>query len=191
MADPDNQYRSVDDPDEDPQNAVQGGILNQARERQSQDRLFMELALGEARRAGAADEVPIGAVLTQDGRVLSRGRNATREQRDPTAHAEILAIRAATRATGAMRLPGTTLYTTVEPCFMCAGALIHARVQRVVWSIRDPKFGGAASLGQVLTDARANHTAIIEEGLLAEEARELLVAFFRSKRKQAKHRDPG
>ena len=145
----------------------------------------MRLALDEARRAAAADEVPIGAVLVRDGRLLARGRNATRQDRDPTAHAEIRALVAASRATGDMRLPGTTLYSTVEPCFMCAGALVHARVQRVVWAVRDPKFGGAASLGQVLTDPRANHRAQIAEGPLADEARSLLLEFFRSKRKSA------
>ncbi len=146
----------------------------------------MEVALEEARRAGAADEVPIGAVLVAGDQILSRGRNATRARRDPTAHAEIVALVAATRATGDLRLPGTTLYTTVEPCFMCAGALVHARVERVVWGVRDPKFGGAASLGEVLTDPRANHRAQISEGVGAEEARRLLLEFFRSKRKASR-----
>lgn len=149
----------------------------------ARDEYWMRLALEEARRAGAADEVPIGAVLIRGGRVLSRGRNATRARRDPTAHAEIVALVAATRATGDLRLPGTTLYTTVEPCFMCAGALVHARVDRVVWGVRDPKFGGAASLGEVLTDPRANHRAEVSEGVGADEARLLLLEFFRSKRK--------
>jgi tRNA(adenine34) deaminase len=142
----------------------------------------MHGALEEARAALAADEVPIGAVIVRDGVVLGRGRNRCRERRDPTAHAEMEALREAFAATGDMRLPGATVYTTVEPCFMCAGALSHARVARVVWGVRDPKFGGAASLGSVLTDTRLNHMAEIAEGVLAEESRALLQGFFRSKR---------
>lgn len=139
-------------------------------------------ALREAQGALAADEVPIGAVIVRDGVVLGRGRNRCRERRDPTAHAELEALREAFAATGDMRLPGVTVYTTVEPCFMCAGALSHARVARVVWAVRDPKFGGAASLGSVLTDPRLNHRAEVAEGVLADEARALLQGFFRSKR---------
>ncbi len=143
----------------------------------------MELALEEARCAAAADEVPIGAVVVgPDERVLGRGRNRTRERGDPTAHAEMIAIVAATRALGYQRLEGCTVYTTVEPCFMCAGALAHARIARVVWGVRDPKFGGCASLGSVLSDPRLNHRAAIAEGVLADEARALLQRFFRAKR---------
>jgi tRNA(Arg) A34 adenosine deaminase TadA len=143
----------------------------------------MDLALAEARSAFAADEVPIGAVIVHEGRVLGRGRNRTRELRDPTAHAELLALREATREVGMQRLVGAQVYTTVEPCFMCAGALSHARVARVVWAVRDPKFGGCASLGAILTDPRMNHRARLAEGVRAGEARELLQAFFRSKRR--------
>jgi tRNA(adenine34) deaminase len=147
------------------------------------DHVFMELALEEARRAEALDEVPIGAAIVLEGRVIARAHNRTRLQRDPTAHAEILAIRAACRELRAARIPGAVLYTTVEPCFMCAGALSQARVERVVWAVRDPKFGGCASLGRVLSDPRLNHRASIREGVRADEARELLQAFFQKKRR--------
>jgi tRNA(adenine34) deaminase len=147
------------------------------------DHVLMELALEEARLAEALDEVPIGAVLVLDGRVIARAHNRTRLQRDPTAHAEILAIRAACRELRAARIPGATLYTTVEPCFMCAGAVSQARLERVVWAVRDPKFGGCASLGRVLSDPRLNHSVSITEGVRAAEARELLQEFFRKKRR--------
>jgi len=146
------------------------------------DEAWMRLALAEARAARAEDEVPIGAVVVQDGAVLAAAHNRTRAEGDPTAHAELLALRAATRAAGWLRLEGATVYTTVEPCFMCAGALVHARVERVVWGVRDPKFGGAVSLGSVLDHPGANHRVRYAEGVLAEESRELLQGFFRSKR---------
>lgn len=148
------------------------------------DRQGMAWALEEAHRARELDEVPIGAVLLDpEGRLLGRGHNRTRIDADPSAHAEFQAIRAAARAAGAPRLPGSVLYTTVEPCFMCAGLLIHARVSRVVWGTRDPKFGGCASLGAVLDHPGTNHRAAWHEGLEAEAARELLVSFFREKRR--------
>jgi len=142
----------------------------------------MRLALAEAERAFGEDEVPVGAVIVLDGEVVGRGRNRTRALVDPTAHAEVLAVRAAAAAVGAQRLVGATCYSTLEPCFMCAGALSHARVGRVVWATRDPKFGGCASLGRVLSDARLNHRALIHEGVLAEESARLLRTFFQSKR---------
>lgn len=155
---------------------------------QARDRFFMDLALAEARAAEAEDEVPIGAVLVEGDRVLARAHNRTRALVDPTAHAEVLAIRAACAESGDLRLPGTTLYTTVEPCFLCAGALSQARVARVVWATRDPKFGGAASLGEVLTDPRMNHRAEVAEGPRAEESAALLRAFFRRHREGLKER---
>jgi tRNA(adenine34) deaminase len=147
----------------------------------------MDLALELAREAAAADEVPIGAVVVLGGRVIAAARNATRALCDPTAHAELLAVQAALRAPREVaadpeRLVGAVVYTTVEPCFMCAGALIHARVARVVWAVRDPKFGGCVSLGNVLSDARLNHRAEVHEGVRAEYARALLQQFFRNKR---------
>jgi tRNA(adenine34) deaminase len=149
------------------------------------DAVGMGAALAEARAARDADEVPIGAVVVLGGRVIGRGRNATRSSVDPTAHAELLAIRAAAAEVGAQRLVGATVYTTVEPCFMCAGALVHARVARVVWAVRDPKFGAGASLGTVLTDPRLNHRCEVAEGVRADEARELLTTFFEGKRRKA------
>ena len=147
-----------------------------------EDHEFMALALREARAAERKDEVPIGAVVVLDGEIVARAHNSTRTRCDPTAHAEVLALSKAARKLGAQRLPGAVVYSTVEPCFMCAGALSHARVARVVWAVRDPKFGGCASLGQVLSDPRLNHRAEITEGVGADEARALLQEFFRKKR---------
>jgi tRNA(adenine34) deaminase len=152
------------------------------------DAQFMALAMEQARAAAAAGEVPIGAVVVRDGALLAAARNRTRELADPTAHAELLAVREACRGAGEPRLPGATLYTTVEPCFMCAGALIHARIERVVWAVRDPKFGGAASLGKTLELEGANHRASWSEGVGAEEAAELLRSFFRPLREGLKER---
>jgi tRNA(adenine34) deaminase len=149
---------------------------------EARDLEFMDQALEEARLAAREDEVPIGAVVVLDGRVLARGHNRTRSEQDPTQHAEMVALRAAVRSLGAQRLVGATFYSTVEPCFMCAGALSHARVARVVWGVRDPKFGACASLGTVLTDGRLNHRAQVVEGVRADQARELLQSFFQSKR---------
>lgn len=139
-------------------------------------------ALVEARAAGQAEEVPIGAVVVCAGRIIGRGRNRTREWHDPTAHAEMLALGQATRSLRFERLLDCTVYSTVEPCFMCAGALMHARLRRVVWGVRDPKFGACASLAQVMNDPRLNHRAHCAEGLRADEARELLQSFFRARR---------
>ena len=146
----------------------------------------MDAALAEARAARDLDEVPVGCVIVRDGELLGRGHNRTRVERSPLAHAELLALEEATRRTGDARLPGAVVYTTLEPCFMCAGALSHARVARVVWGVRDPKFGGCASLGAVLSDPRLNHRAELTEGVRADQARELLETFFRSKREAAK-----
>ena len=149
------------------------------------DARWMREALRSAREAEAADEVPIGAVVVLDGVCIGRGGNRTRAAADPTGNAEMHALREAARHVGAQRLVGATVYTTVEPCFMCAGALLHARVDRVVWGVRDPKFGACASLGAVLSDPRLNHQVAITEGVCADEARTLLVEFFQSKRRAA------
>ena len=148
----------------------------------AEDLRWMRAALEEAACAAELDEVPIGAVVVLDGRIVGRAHNRTRTLADPTAHAEILAVSAAARATGAMRLPGAVVYSTVEPCFMCAGALVHARIRRVVWAVRDPKFGGCASLGAVLDAPGQNHRVEHDEGVCAAEARDLLVQFFQRKR---------
>ncbi|MEZ6021121.1 MAG: nucleoside deaminase, partial [Planctomycetota bacterium] len=121
------------------------------------DAHYMGLALEEAREAAARDEVPIGCVLVWRGQVLARAHNLTRWRRDPLAHAEMRAIQRATRATGDLRLPGAVVYSTVEPCCMCAGALVHTRVERVVWGVRDEKFGGCVSLARLLDLEGANH----------------------------------
>jgi tRNA(adenine34) deaminase len=144
----------------------------------------MWLALAEARTAAACGEVPIGAVVVRGDELLARAHNAVLARTDPTAHAELLALRHATRAEGFERLLDCTVFTTVEPCFMCAGALVQARVKRVVFAVRDPKFGGCVSLGRVLDHPHANHRVELEEGLLAEEARTLLAEFFRARRAQ-------
>jgi len=142
----------------------------------------MALAMAQARLAFAADEVPVGAVVVRAGEVVASASNRVRSDLDPTAHAEILALRAAAARVGFVRLTDCVVYSTLEPCFMCAGALVHARVQRVVWAVRDPKFGGCVSLGRVLDHPGANHRVAFEEGLLADEARELLQEFFRARR---------
>lgn len=157
------------------------------------DSYYMGLALDEARAAAKLGEVPVGCVIVgpsevgDDGggepRILARAHNRTRTDKTPLGHAELLAIQAAVTATGYERLLGATVYVTLEPCFMCAGALVHARVARVVWGARDPKFGGCASLGEVLTDPRLNHRARTTEGVLHDECRDLLVDFFRARRK--------
>ena len=146
------------------------------------DQAFMELALEEARAAAQEDEVPVGAVVVQGGQVLGRAHNRTRSTLDPLAHAEMLALAQAFQRSGEARLVGATVYTTLEPCFMCAGALSHARVARVVWAVRDAKFGALASLGAVLSDPRLNHRAELKEGVCSSQARDLLQSFFRSKR---------
>src|SRR5262249_2557148 len=146
----------------------------------------MALALEEARRAAALEEVPIGAVVVRSGEVLARAHNRVRAECDPTAHAELIALRAAARVIGAMRLVDCTVYSTVEPCFMCAGALVHARVRRAVFAVRDPKFGGCVSLGRVLDAPGQNHSVEYDEGVCADEARELLVKFFQRKRADAR-----
>lgn len=140
------------------------------------------LALEEARRAAAADEVPIGAVVVLAGRVIGRAHNAPIAQRDPTAHAEILALRAAARELGNYRLTGATLYATAEPCVMCCGALVHARVDRLVYGAADTKAGGVVSLYRILDDQRLNHRVAITAGVRAEECGALLTEFFRARR---------
>ncbi len=145
------------------------------------DLYFMRLALEEAWEAERADEVPIGAVLVMDGRLVSRGRNSPIARHDPTAHAEILALRSAGEWLRNYRMPGATLYVTLEPCLMCFGALVHARVSRVVFGARDPKVGVTRHQA-FLDEARTNHHFILEGGLLEAESRGMLQAFFRRRR---------
>lgn len=144
---------------------------------------FMQRALALARQAAEAEEeVPVGAVLVAEAAVIGEGFNRTIGLADPTAHAEILALRAAGARLGNYRLPGTTLYVTLEPCVMCAGAIVHARIARVVFAAFDPKTGAAGSRFDTLISPLHNHRVTVEGGLLAEEAGELLRAFFRARR---------
>lgn len=148
----------------------------------TQDEVFMREALALAREAAAADEVPVGAVLVLDGAVTGRGFNQPIRRADPTAHAEIMALRDAATRAGNYRLPGSTLYVTLEPCVMCTGAIMHARVGRVVFGARDPKTGAAGSVVDLYAEERLNHHAAIEGGVLAEDCGALLSAFFAARR---------
>jgi tRNA(adenine34) deaminase len=143
----------------------------------------MRIALEEARRAGEEGEVPIGAVLVSEGEVIGRGRNRPIALSDPTAHAEIQALREGGRRLGNYRLPGSTLYVTLEPCIMCAGAILQARVGRLVFGNEDPKGGAVSSLYSLLEDSRLNHRVEVTSGVLQAECRELLRRFFRERRK--------
>jgi tRNA(adenine34) deaminase len=146
------------------------------------DAYYMQLALDEAKAAAAADEAPIGAVIVQGDRVLARARNEREALRDPTAHAEMIAITQAAAALGNWRLEGCTLYVTLEPCPMCAGAIVQARIPRVVYGALDPKAGAVRSLYRLLEDSRLNHRAEVVEGVLGEECGRLLTEFFQGKR---------
>jgi tRNA(adenine34) deaminase len=149
----------------------------------------MRLALVEAHRAAAEDEVPIGAVIVHRGRVLARDRNRRERLHDPTAHAEMQAITAAAAALESWRLEETTLYVTLEPCAMCAGAVVLARIPRVVYGARDPKAGAAGSVVDLLRHPRLNHRADVAGGVLEAECGALLSEFFAKRR--AKGRSPG
>jgi tRNA(adenine34) deaminase len=146
------------------------------------DETLMGLALDLAREAAALDEVPVGAVVSLDGKVLARAHNRRELDEDPTAHAEILAIREAARALGSWRLEGCAIHVTLEPCFMCAGALVNARVSRLVYGATDPKAGAVGSLADVVRDPRLNHRMEVRPGVLAEACGRLLKDFFARKR---------
>ncbi|MGE0861719.1 MAG: tRNA adenosine(34) deaminase TadA [Gammaproteobacteria bacterium] len=156
------------------------------REESDRDRHFMGLALALARRAEAAGEVPVGAVLVRGDEVLGEGWNQPVASSDPTAHAEVVALRAASARLANYRLPGTTLYVTLEPCPMCAGAIVHARVARVVYGARDPRAGAAGSVLNVLEHPVLNHRAIVQGGVEAETSAMLLTEFFRARRGAAR-----
>jgi len=142
----------------------------------------MQAALAEARLAAEAGEVPIGAVVVREGELIARGQNRLLRDLDPTAHAEIVALRAAAAALANYRLNGCVLYVTLEPCAMCAGAMIHARLDRLVYAAADPKAGAAGSVLSVLNHPQLNHQMRVEQGILAEESAELLRSFFRERR---------
>jgi tRNA(adenine34) deaminase len=143
---------------------------------------FIAAALDEARFAANAGEVPIGAVVARDGEIVARGQNRVLREKDPTAHAEIVALREAAAVLGNYRLNGCTLYVTLEPCAMCAGAMIHARIDKLVYAAADPKAGAAGSVLSVINHPQLNHQMQVEQGILAEESAELLRSFFRERR---------
>jgi tRNA(adenine34) deaminase len=146
------------------------------------DRALMALALEEARAAAEAGDVPVGAVVARGEEVLSRSGNAREQAQDPTAHAEILALRRAAVMVGSWHLEGCTLYVTLEPCAMCAGALVLARIDRLVYGAADPKAGFAGSLADLTRDPRLNHVVEVETGVLEAETSEVLREFFRQRR---------
>ena len=143
----------------------------------------MQLALAQAGLAAAAGEVPVGAVVLREGQLVAVGRNAPIQNRDPSAHAEINALRAAAQAIGNYRLIDCELYVTLEPCAMCAGAMLHARLKRVVFGAADPKTGAAGSVLDLFADSRLNHQTQVQGGLLADLCSSLLQDFFKQKRR--------
>ena len=146
------------------------------------DRQFMQQALDQAKLAAAAGEVPVGAVLVRDGKIVSTGFNQPISNSDPSAHAEMMALRAAAQADSNYRLPGTTLYVTLEPCTMCAGAMLHARVGRVVFGAADPKTGAAGSVLNVFLEKQINHQTQVDGGIMSEECGQVLRNFFKERR---------
>ena len=146
------------------------------------DSEFLSAAIDEARAAEAEGEVPVGAVVVRDGQILATGRNRVITDSDPTAHAEIVALRAAGVVLGNYRLEGCDLYCTLEPCAMCAGAILHARIRRLVYAASDPKAGACGSVLSVMNHPQLNHKVEVASGLLAEECGAMLTSFFRSRR---------
>jgi tRNA(adenine34) deaminase len=146
------------------------------------DRQFMQQALDQARLAAIAGEVPVGAVLVRDGKIISTGFNQPISNSDPSAHAEMMALRAAAQVELNYRLPGTTLYVTLEPCIMCAGAMLHARVERVVFGANDPKTGAAGSVLNVFSEKQINHHTQVEGGIMGNECGQVLRDFFKGRR---------
>lgn len=149
---------------------------------------FMREALVEAKKAALIGEVPIGAVVVHDGKIIGRGHNLREHSQEAALHAELLAIEEANQYLKSWRLTGCDLYVTLEPCVMCSGAIINARVDRVIYGARDPKAGGVASLYELLNDQRLNHQVDVTEGVCADEAGTLLKTFFKAARKRNKER---
>ncbi|MDT3416873.1 tRNA(adenine34) deaminase [Brevibacillus aydinogluensis] len=143
---------------------------------------YMRAAMEEAKKAAAIGEVPIGAVIVRDGEIVGRGYNLRETKKDPTLHAEMIAIREASARLGGWRLIGCTLYVTLEPCPMCAGAIVQSRIEQVVYGARDPKAGCAGTLMNLLDESRFNHQVPVVEGVLAEECGQMLKDFFRGLR---------
>jgi tRNA(adenine34) deaminase len=146
------------------------------------DSHFMRMALDMAQQAFRGEEVPVGAVLVQDGIVLATGFNQRESTQDPTAHAELMAIRSASMTLGSWRLTGTTIYVTLEPCAMCAGAMVHARIRRLVFGAADPKTGAAGGVFDLVRAPQLNHQIDVTAGVLADECGDLLKSFFRARR---------
>ena len=146
------------------------------------DRQFMCQAIEQAQIAATAGEVPVGAVLVRDGQVIAKAFNRPIGNHDPSAHAEMLALRSAAQAEENYRLPGSTLYVTLEPCAMCSGAILHARVDRVVFGAADPKTGAAGSVLDVFSSKQINHQTSVEGGVMSEECGQLLRSFFKERR---------
>jgi tRNA(adenine34) deaminase len=146
------------------------------------DKTYMQMALDLAQEAYRVDEVPVGAVLVKDGEILATGFNQREGLQDPTAHAELLAIRTAAEVLGSWRLTDTTLYVTLEPCAMCAGAIIQSRISRLVFGTWDPKAGACGSICDLTAETRFNHRVIVDSGVLAEDCRHLLQQFFQQLR---------
>lgn len=147
---------------------------------------FMRMALAQATAAAQAGEVPVGAVIVQDGKVIATGRNAPIAEHDPTAHAEIIAVRAAAKLLGNYRLPDCTLYVTLEPCGMCSGAMLHTRLKRVVFGASDAKTGAAGSVVNLFEQPQLNHQTTLQGGVLADESAALLKTFFSQRREEKK-----
>lgn len=143
---------------------------------------FMREAIALARQGAELGEVPVGAVLVRDGRIIGRGFNRPISSNDPSAHAEMVALREAAAADNNYRLPGTTLYVTLEPCTMCSGLLVHSRISRLVFGASEPRSGAVVSRSQVLDQPWLNHRVQVEGGVLAQECGEVLTAFFRARR---------
>lgn len=156
-------------------------------EQSVQDQRFMGLALEQAERAFEQDEVPIGAIFVHQNRVIARAHNQCEQLKDPTAHAEMIGITMSAEALGVGRLNGTTVYSTIEPCFMCAGALLHARVDRIVYGAKDAKFGACGSIDNIVQDARLNHRVQLIPGVREEECRKIMQRFFLQKRADGKN----
>jgi tRNA(adenine34) deaminase len=150
----------------------------------SENQRFMRVALREASRAAREEEVPVGAVVIREGRIIARAHNRPIAMRDPTAHAEILALRRAARKLGNYRLNECSLYVTIEPCAMCAGAIVHARLKQVVFGARDPKAGASGSALRVLNHPKLNHHAEVVSGVLKEECAKAIKDFFLARRRR-------
>jgi tRNA(adenine34) deaminase len=154
-------------------------------DKENEDEIYMRLAVEEAKQAAASGEVPVGAIVVKDGVVIGRGGNSPIDTHDPTAHAEIAALRDAAKNLGNYRLVGCSLYVTLEPCAMCTGAIQHARITRLVYGANDPKTGACGSVVNLMAEPKLNHHTEVSSGILASECAALLTEFFSAKRKKS------